>query len=355
MEYFAFQWHITDSCDQRCQHCYIFSENNHIKLKEMSWQEIESVFGNCLDMCQKANRIPYFYVTGGDPILHSRFWDLLQLFKSHDIPFTILGNPFHLNDSVCKRLKEYGCERYQLSIDGLRETHDAIRKRGSFDTTLEKIQCLRNAGIRCAIMTTVSGMNVGEIPGIIDLVVEHKVDVFAFARYCPTSSEKSTHLTPEQYRSLLEVCWQKFETYKDSETSFNLKDHLWTLFLYEKGLFKIPQSLKEDIMYEGCNCSNCHLTILPKGEVFACRRFESNVGNVFDENLYDIFTGDKMNAYRNFDKFEKCSKCELLRFCRGCPAVTYGYTGNFYGTDPQCWKIQSQVSSIKNQEKYAAL
>ena len=338
MEYFAFQWHITDSCDQRCQHCYIFSENNHIKLKEMSWPEIESVFGNCLDMCQKANRIPYFYITGGDPILHSRFWELMELFKSHKIAFTILGNPFHLNDQVCQRLKDCGCERYQLSIDGLRETHDTIRKPGSFDTTLEKIKCIRDAGIRCVIMTTVSGTNIDEIPGIIDLVVEHKADTFAFARYCPTSSEKSTHLSPEQYKELLEICWQKFEDYKDSGTSFNLKDHLWTLFLYEKGLFTIPENLNEEMIYDGCNCANCHLTILPKGEVYACRRFESNIGNVFNEKLFDIFTGDNINQYRDYEKFEKCSKCELKRFCRGCPAVTYGYTGNFYGPDPQCWK-----------------
>ena len=24
-QYFSFQWHITDECDQRCKHCYIFS------------------------------------------------------------------------------------------------------------------------------------------------------------------------------------------------------------------------------------------------------------------------------------------------------------------------------------------
>jgi len=36
MQYFAFQWHITDTCDQRCQHCYIFSENYHTDLKEPS-------------------------------------------------------------------------------------------------------------------------------------------------------------------------------------------------------------------------------------------------------------------------------------------------------------------------------
>ena len=26
-QYFSFQWHITDECDQRCQHCYIFSKD----------------------------------------------------------------------------------------------------------------------------------------------------------------------------------------------------------------------------------------------------------------------------------------------------------------------------------------
>jgi len=338
MEYFAFQWHITDSCDQRCKHCYIFSENNSFKLKEMTWNEIEYVFENCLEMCKLAGRIPYFYITGGDPILHSRFWDLMELFKLNNIAFSILGNPFYLNNDVCRRLKECGCERYQLSIDGLRETHDAIRKPGSFDTTLEKIKVLRDAGIRCAIMTTVSGTNVSEIPEIIDLVVKYKANIFAFARYCPTSSEKSTHLSPQQYKNLLEVCWQKFEQYKDSETKFNLKDHLWTLFLHEKGLFQIPEGLDDDLIYEGCNCANCHLTILPKGEVYACRRMESNVGNVFVEKLFDIFTGNKMDFYRNYDMFEKCSKCELKRFCRGCPAVAYGYTGNFYAADPQCWK-----------------
>ncbi|MDR1919007.1 MAG: SPASM domain-containing protein, partial [Tannerellaceae bacterium] len=78
--------------------------------------------------------------------------------------------------------------------------------------------------------------------------------------------------------------------------------------------------------------------LLPEGDVYACRRMKSHVGNVFDEKLFDIFISDKMDDYRNYDKFEKCSKCELKRFCRGCPSVAYGYTGNFYAPDPQCWK-----------------
>ena len=337
-QYFSFQWHITDNCDQRCQHCYIFSEDNNICLKEMSYQDIQGVLDNCKEMCRKLNRIPYFYITGGDPILHKDFWKILELLKGNGIEFCILGNPFHLDNEVCRKLRSYGCERYQLSIDGLRETHDSIRKSGSFDTTIEKIRCIRDAGMRSIIMTTVSNTNIREIPAIIDLVVENHVDVFAFARYCPTSFEKSTHVTPQEYKELLEVCWRKFEQYKDSGTTFNLKDHLWTLFLYEKGLFTIPEGLDDDVIYDGCNCANCHMTILPNGDIYACRRQESKVGNVFSDRLHDVFLGSEMGKFRDYKKFEKCSKCELLRFCRGCPAVAYGYTGNFYAADPQCWK-----------------
>jgi len=337
-QYFAFQWHITDSCDQRCQHCYIFSEDQHIPLKEMSYQDIESVLNNCTEMCRKLNRIPYFYITGGDPLLHKKFWNMLELLKSQNLAFSILGNPFHLSEEVCQKLKYYGCERYQLSIDGLRDTHDFIRKPGSFNTTIEKIRCIREAGIKSVIMTTVSNTNVKEIPEIIDLVVKNHVDVFAFARYCPTSFEKSTLIAPQKYKEFLQVCWEKFEEYKDSGTTFNLKDHLWTLFLYEKGVFTITEGLDDGTIYDGCNCGNCHVTILPNGDVYACRRFESRVGNVYTDRLYDIFLGEQMGQYRQYGNFEKCSKCELLRFCRGCPAVTYGYSHDFYGADPQCWK-----------------
>ena len=221
IEYFAFQWHITDDCDQRCKHCYIFSEDNCKALDSMTWEQMQEVISNCEDFCEVHHRRPYFYITGGDPILHPDFWKLLELLSQKEIPFTILGNPFHLTDDVCRRMKELGCQKYQLSIDGLEKTHDWFRKPGSFAITLEKIATLKKAGIRAVIMTTVSGTNIQEIPGIIDTVVAHHADVFAFARYCPTSEEKETGMTPQQYRELLTVCDRKF---KDHEGDFYAED-----------------------------------------------------------------------------------------------------------------------------------
>ena len=336
MDYFCFQFHITDSCDQRCEHCYIFSEG-HDKLVEMPFDKAIHVIEQCREMCRELDRLPYFFITGGDPILHSRFWDILEYLHKNEIGFSILGNPFHLTDEVCKRLQKFGCETYQLSIDGMRETHDMIRKPGSFDTTIEKIGVLKRNGVEASIMTTVSGTNKDELLDIIDTAVEHHADSFNFARYCPTSREKSTHLTPEEYRDLLKKVWKKFEELKDKGTTFGLKDHLWKLFLYEKGLFKLPEEIDEEEIYDGCHCTQSHITILPTGNVMACRRFENTLGNVFKENLIDIFKGEKIERFRHLENFEKCSKCKLLRFCRGCPAVAYGYTSNFYSADPQCW------------------
>ena len=307
--YFAFQWHITDECDQ-----------------------------NCLDFCRAYDRLPY--ITGGDPILHPDFWHLLERLHELQIPFTILGNPFHLDDEVCRRLKALGCEKYQLSLDGMEKTHDWFRKPGSFASTLEKIGCINRAGIRSVIMTTVSGTNIDEVPDIADAVVQAGANVFAFARYCPTSEEKDVGIEPLRYRKLLEDCDRKFRAYEAAgcKTYFNKKNHLWTLYAYETGAFRLPEDAQPGMIYGGCNCGNCHLTILPTGEVYACRRVQnSRVGNVFTDRLADLWIGP-MEAYRDYNRFSKCAKCELLAYCRGCPAVASGRDGDFYAPDPQCWK-----------------
>ena len=62
-QYFSFQWHITDECDQRCKHCYIFSEDNCKKLDSMNWEQMQETFHNCLDFCKVYGRLPYFYIS----------------------------------------------------------------------------------------------------------------------------------------------------------------------------------------------------------------------------------------------------------------------------------------------------
>lgn len=305
----------------------------------MSFDQIEHTLANIEDFCDTFGRDPYLYITGGDPILHPDFWRLMDLLKDKRIEFTVMGNPFHLTDTVCERLHESGCRRYQMSIDGNRETHDWFRKPGSYDETLARIPMLARHGIRSIIMTTVSDANARQLPTIIDAVVEAKADVFAFSRYVPTLGENMQGLTAPEYREVLDKAHKKFTRYESAGcgTYFNRKDHLWKLYEWEEGLWQIPENVEKGMVFDGCNCGSGHLTILPTGEVHACRRVAgSKVGNVLSERLADIWV-ESMEDYRQVDAFAKCSRCELLAWCRGCPAVARGTDGSFYGEDPQCW------------------
>ena len=83
-------------------------------------------------------------------------------------------------------------------------------------------------------------------------------------------------------------------------------------------------------MVAGCHCANGNLTILPDGTVMACRRTEGSVlGSIFTDDLMALWDQAK-RTYRQYDKYAGCSRCRLSPWCRGCPAVAYGTTGDFF-------------------------
>ncbi len=338
--YFPFQWHITDACDQRCKHCYIYAEGAPPQVT-MTYETAKTVVRQMLSLCERIGREPYVYLTGGDPILHPDFWRIMALLHDRGIRTAIMGNPFHLTPEVCAHMRELGCVKYQVSLDGLCETHDAFRKPGSFDTTLAAIPVIQGAGMWANVMTTVSSRNMSEVPELIDLVASLGVDVYAFGRYCPTSGQRAGefHMEPLAYRALLVECQQRMRRQRErgARTYFYPKDHLWRLLEWEQGTFVIPEAADPHSAHDGCHCGIGHLTILPTGVVHACRRMESPVGDVSRETLSEIYFGEHLAEYRCIDHFEKCVECPLHGWCRGCPAVAFGYTGDRHAPDPQCW------------------
>ena len=232
---------------------------------------------------------------------------------------------------------------YQVSVDGVEETYDWFRKPGSYRKTMEVIPIISRAGIQAVVMMTVSEKNYRELPAVMDAVEAAGADQFAFARYVPTSEEKHNLIPPQEYRALLDTYAKKRRKaiVRGSFTTFGLKDHLFTLYYYEEGKFQPPAYCHKpgDHMVAGCHCANGNLTILPDGTVMACRRTEGSVlGNVFTDDLMALWEQAK-RTYRKYDKYAGCSRCKLSPWCRGCPAVAYGTTGDFFSGDPQCWHV----------------
>ena len=116
---FSMQCHITYRCDQRCKHFYIFEGKDKECSLELGLDILEVILNDFIESCDRLDRDPFLVITGGDPLLYARIWEFLELLKSKDLKFALLGNPFHLNYEVVKKLEELGCVNFQMSLDGL--------------------------------------------------------------------------------------------------------------------------------------------------------------------------------------------------------------------------------------------
>jgi len=335
--HFGLQWHLSNECDQRCKHCYIWQKHELENLRTTpSVSQCRRIVDDFLSFCEEMDVHPYFSITGGDPLLYEHFWELTEILFKKKIAFTILGNPYCLNEKNAQMLSKLGCKSYQMSIDGLEKTHDYLRKDGSFKATLSALPILHKSGIRSMIMSTVSLLNYTEIPSVARLCVDNEVGNFAFSRYCPTHGDTEHNMPPLLYREFLAEMWKVYEELVEAGTNFSLKDHLWIPFLYEKGLYTLSETT--DLILDGCNCGIKHMTLLPNGTVYACRRFDSIVGKIDRQSFKEIFFSKDMRKYREIWRLAGCNNCELLNYCRGCHAVSAGTTGSFFDKDPQCWR-----------------
>jgi len=349
MPFFVIQWHITGLCDQSCLHCYMVNDPMSHKReleKELSLADCKTIIDSFVDFCEVAEARPTINFTGGDPLLRSDFFEILQYASLHGVRLSVMGNPFHLGIKNISKMKKLGVVSYQVSIDGMEKMHDSLRTPGSFSATVDAIKLLVGCGMRSVVMFTLSKKNRKDLFDVMKLVDILGVNAFAFARMSTNPiidtkiTPEETGFTPQEFRNLLldvQNLIAKLKA-KGSKTKFTLKDHLWKLLLYEQGKLKLEPNPDGQII-SGCHIGGRDLAVLADGTVFACRRFNSPIGKMPEQSVLEVFTSEKLDYYRDIEKLEICSNCPLLNYCRGCPAVAYGFSnGNFYAPDPQCWR-----------------
>ena len=341
---FILQWHITNKCENRCLHCYIphnlknLDDSNKLTLNESKIiMDDLARFGEFFNIATRIN------FSGGNPLLREDFPDFMEYAKKKNIRTGILGNPFPLTKENLEMLCKNELYRYQISLEGLQNMHDSIRGKGNYELSLEGIKKLSDCGIWVSIMTTILKKNYQEIPALCDLVHSRGAKHFDFARIVPIGEGKqmeNEQLTPKEFRNFLFTMYKKYEelALRGARPSFfGKKDPLWNLMYRELGILD-PLS-KEEGVISGCSIGKNSLCLDVDGTVYPCRRMPEPIGNIRQTSIKDLFLhSQKINEYREFEKIDGCGECDLMSVCRGCRAVAYGNTGNYFSKDPQCWK-----------------
>jgi radical SAM protein with 4Fe4S-binding SPASM domain len=285
------------------------------------------------------------YFTGGDPLLRNNFFEILEYTAKKNIyPLGMAGNSYHLDLETALHLKRYGVDMYQISLDGLKETHDYFRKPGSFDDALRAFEVLKNAGIRAMCMFTLSRKNMNQLIEVVRLAAKIGLDGFDFDRIVPVGSAKNMKeeiIDPLEYKELLLEVDNEYKKLraKGCRTQFGYKDNLWGLVLDKETLSSTQNLVPEGYsLKRGCLIGKAGLCILSDGNVMACRRLPVIVGKLPEQSLREVFyKSPVLNKLKRNNRLSKCGSCKNLENCRGCRAIAYACYGDYFAEDPGCW------------------
>lgn len=156
---------ITNRCNLQCRHCYINPPLPPFKkgeiggfsgehLKELPVNKIKKVLTEFEEM--QGLRV---LITGGEPLLHSKFVEINEMFPQFFIRKVLFSNGLLLKKELLKNLH---VDEIQISIDGLEDAHDSLRGSGTFRLAMKAVKLSIDSGFDVSIATMVHPNNLGD-------------------------------------------------------------------------------------------------------------------------------------------------------------------------------------------------
>ena len=338
---FLFQWHLTERCNLKCRHCYQSGTGRG----ELTLAEIAEVTDEIAEMLTDWENVygvafsPSFNITGGEPFLRADFFAILAEMTGRGFPLFILSNGTLIDGAAAERLARLGVKGVQVSIEGPEEVHEGIRGRGSFAASLAGVRNLRGAGLPVTLNVTLSRLNAGHMPAIVELASSLGVQRLGFSRMVPSGQGAAiigqmldTAEVGELYERLFARAVPGLEIVTGDPVAAQLNAAPGS---------PIPAP---DIPCGGCAAGVSGLTILADGTVVPCRRLEIPIGNVRTDSLREIWADSEVLAgLRDKGRYRgTCGSCDRWADCRGCRAIAYAYSrsqgkDDFLAGDPQCF------------------
>lgn len=320
---FTLQWHITQACDLHCKHCYDRSDSSPVTLGQGL-----HVLDELVDFCRNKHVRGQVSFTGGNPLLHPHFFDLYQAAADRGLMIAILGNPTS-RKKLQRMLDIQPLSFYQVSLEGLEAHNDDIRGAGHFTRVMEFLELLRDLNIPSKVMLTLTENNVDQVLPLAEKL-RNRTEDFTFNRLSMVGEGANLRLPPlNKFTAFL----KDYVTASRDNPVMGWKDNFINILCHKNGT-----DLFGGCTGYGCGAAFNFVSLLPEGEVHACRKFPSPIGNIFERGLIDIYDSHTGERYRQGP--QECRACPLYLVCRGCLAVAYSHGLNvFQQRDPYCFLV----------------
>lgn len=329
------QFHITGRCNLRCKHCY--RTEGDVEL--LQYEDIVRVIEQFNELRQRYNsrhrslRKGHVNITGGEPFIRKDIQKILKLLGENREFFTygVLSNGSFIDEKLIGLLKETGVSFVQLSLDGNRQTHDALRAPGDYDRVLNTAQWLERSGIRTYISFTANRDNYRQLPQVAKECRKRRITKLWSDRLVPIGNGQDIadlaigpELLPDYIKTMKKARGNVLERVLHPKTQVTMNRAL--------------QFLDSDGQLYSCSAGNSLITVDEFGRIMPCRRMPIPCGTVFETTLTSVYYENEVfQKLRARDIPKECARCPYVYRCRGgARCQSYGTYGSFYRADPAC-------------------
>lgn len=316
---------ITSHCNLKCCHCYVDDRLSCHTVHYLDVKTIEKIIGEAYAL--KAITIT---LTGGEPLMHPEFDNILKLIKERGFLVFLKTNGTLISSKNIQYIKKY--------IDSI-----ILSRYGFSAKTYEAVTGVKNSYDRYC--NSISLLKQYQIPFKENAILlrenESEIDQFL-----------SSQLKIEQYISI----------HKDNPYAGNHRPSDEVLFKYYSNLLKnssvLPAKVFEGQTYDTrvCNCGMCSLTITPQGDVIPCTNFNYVLGNIKNQSLNEIWQSKskaEIISKCQVGEFAKCIQCNKKSYLLSmAPCNNYAETGNINDVSEEmcrhCHIVEAVTDELKS-------
>lgn len=171
--------YLTDFCNLSCKHCWITPQltNTTVEKDYVDLFLLRKVVKDA-----KGLGLSHIKLTGGEPLLHPGFPEVIQLIKENNLRFSIETNGTLLTSDLVDSFKTELCLSVSVSLDShSADNHDEFRgKKGAFAAAVEGVRLLVDVGVKTQIIMSLHRGNSSEIEEIVAFAKSLKVHSVKF-------------------------------------------------------------------------------------------------------------------------------------------------------------------------------
>lgn len=327
-------WELTYACNLECVHC--LSSSGRRDPHELSTVEAKAVLDELHDL-----QVFYINIGGGEPMIRRDFFELLEYSISKGIGVKFSTNGAFIDADKARRLAAMDYLDIQISLDGTDDvTNDAVRGAGSYDTAIQAMQHLQDAGFgEFKISVVVTRHNVEQLDEFKALADRFGAQL-RITRLRPSGrgadSWHDLHPTQPQQRQIYDWLVAKGDNVLTGDSFFHLNA------LGEEPLPGLNM----------CGAGRVVCLIDPIGDVYACPfviHDEFKAGSVRDTGGFSQVwkESELFTELREPQSVGACGSCGSYDACQGgCMAAKFFVGIPLDGPDPECVKGHGEAAML---------